>query len=190
MKKETKEKAIQITKIILKIIAASGFISMALLAPNAIQVLDMFRDKKRSRYNPSHHIKSTLSRLKDQGLIEFQKRKGKTFIRLTDKGEKKLLKYQLQEAFIPKPKKWDKKWRIVIFDIREDKRWIRDFLRKELVNLGFIKLQDSVWVHPYDCEEIIILLKAYLRRGKDVLYITAENIENDKWLKREFKLLD
>ena len=188
MEKKTKEKGVKIAKIILKIIAASGFLAMALLAPNAVQVLGAFQNKKKGKYNPSHHIKSTIFRLKNQGLIKFQKKDGKTFVRLTNKGREKLLRYRLQEVFIKKPEKWDGKWRIVIFDIQEEKRGLRDFLRRELINLGFVRLQDSVWVYPYDCKEVIILLKAYLQRGKDILYITAEDIENDKWLRKEFNL--
>jgi len=37
-----REQKIKVAKIILKSIAAAGFISMAVLAPNALQALDMF----------------------------------------------------------------------------------------------------------------------------------------------------
>ncbi len=183
-----KEKRIKIAKIILKVIAAGGILSMAVLAPNALQILGAFRDKKERKYDPKYHIKKAVTRLKNRGLIEFQNKGGKTFIRLTSKGKGELLKYQLQEMTIKKPKNWDGKWRVIIFDIAEQKRRIRDGLRKELINLGFLKLQDSVWVHPYDCEEVIIMLKSHFRIGKDVLYLVVEIMENDKWLKQKFGL--
>ena len=50
-------------------------------------------------------------------------------------------------------KKWDKKWRMVIFDIPEAKRPARDQIRRLLKDLGFLKLQISVWVHPLPCLE-------------------------------------
>ncbi len=183
------EKKVKIGKIILKTIAVAGILSVAVLAPNALQMLDSFYGKKKRRYNPKYYIETAISRLKKRGLIEFQNKNGKNFVRLTPKGEEELLKYQLQEITIKKPKKWDKKWRLVIFDIKEEKRIVRTLLRRELINLGFLKLQNSVWVYPYDCEEAAIMLKAYFRLGKDVLYITAERIENDKWLKQEFNLI-
>lgn len=189
MQRETK---IKVAKIILKCVAAAGVLAVAAIAPNALQMIDLFYDKKKRRYDlyqKRHYIKTALGRLKDKGLIEFEKQNGKTFVRLTPKGEQNLLRYQLGELKIEKPKKWDRKWRIIIFDIKETRRKTRDNLRSELNNLGFKRLQDSVWVYPYDCEEVIILLKSCFYLGKDVLYMTVEKIENDKWLKKEFGLL-
>ncbi|VAW19183.1 hypothetical protein MNBD_BACTEROID05-1044, partial [hydrothermal vent metagenome] len=70
----------------------------------------------------------------------------------------------------------------------ERKRGVRDKLRKALVNFGFIKLQNSIWVYPYECEEFITMLKADLKTGKDILYIVADKVEYDKNFKGNFKL--
>jgi hypothetical protein len=43
-----------------------------------------------------------------------------------------------------------------------------------------------VWVYPYDCEDLITLLKADFKIGKDLLYVITESIENDKWLRQSF----
>lgn len=185
MKRETK---IKVGKIILGSIATAGLISMAVLAPNAVQALEMFWGKDKRKYNTKYYIKTTINKLAQRGLIQFQAEKGKTFIRLTKNGKEELLKYRLGDIKIKKPKKWDKKWRLIIFDIKEERKKTRDAFRNELLNLGFRKLQNSVWVYPYDCEEVVIMLKAHFHAGKDILYITAEKIENDKWLKREFNL--
>ncbi len=186
MSKIITEKRVKIAKIVLKTIGMAGLISMAILAPNTIQALDMFYDRK--KYNPKYQVNKAISRLKEKDLIEFHNKNNKIFLRLTNKGESELLKYQLQELQIKKPNKWDEKWRIVIFDIKEYKRRVRDELRQTLETFGFLKLQNSVWVHPYECEEIIIMLKSHFHIGKDVLYIIAEKIENDKWLRQEFGL--
>jgi len=184
MKRETK---VKVGKIILGTIGAVGVLSVAVVAPNAIQAIEMFYPKDKRRYY-NWYVNTAIGRLEQQGLIKFENKDGKKFVRLTEKGKNKLLKYQLQEIKIKKPRKWDKKWRVIIFDIKEYKRYIRDGLRKELVNLGFLKLQNSVWVHPYECEEVIIMLKSHFQIGKDALYMTVEKIENDKWLKQEFGL--
>lgn len=55
-------------------------------------------------------------------------------------------------------------------------------------DFGFLRIQDSVWLSPYDCEELIALVKAELRLGKDVLYAIVEEIENDGWIKKHFNL--
>lgn len=183
-----KEKKIKIAKIILKTVAVAGVLSMAVLAPNALQILGPFYGRKEKRYNPKYYLETAVSRLKKHGLIKFQKQNDKTFIRLTPKGEEELLRYQLQEITIKKPEKWDGKWRLIIFDIKEKRRRTRNLLRQELINFGFLKLQNSVWIYPYNCEEIAVMLKAYFHLGKDVLYITAEKIENDGWLRQKFNL--
>ncbi len=54
--------------------------------------------------------------------------------------------------------------------------------------LGFVRLQDSVWVFPYSCEEFLALLKAELKIGTSVLYMVVEEIENDKHLREHFNL--
>lgn len=55
-------------------------------------------------------------------------------------------------------------------------------------DIGFVRLQDSVWVYPYDCEDFIALLKAELKVGKDVLYAIVDTIEFDKHIRRHFGL--
>lgn len=57
------------------------------------------------------------------------------------------------------------------------------------MTLGFVRLQDSVWVYPYDCEDLITLLKADLKVGKDVLYVVADRIEYDQPLRTLFDLV-
>ncbi len=185
MKKEAK---IAVGKIVLGIIATAGILTIAVVAPNALQAINLLYGKDKRKYHMGSYIKNTVSSLKERGLIDFEKKYDKTFVRLTEKGKRELLKYRLRETVIEKPKKWDEKWRVIIFDIKEKRRLIRDELRNELTNLGFLRLQDSVWVYPYECEAVIIMLKSYFSLGKDVLYMIVERIENDKWLKREFSL--
>jgi hypothetical protein len=56
------------------------------------------------------------------------------------------------------------------------------------LSLGLVKLQHSVWVYPYECQEIIDLIKGNFDIVREVVYIVAEKIENDKWLKEKFRL--
>jgi len=48
--------------------------------------------------------------------------------------------------------KWDNKWRLVIFDIPQEFHNKRNRFRKRLKSLGFYKIQKSVFVFPYPCE--------------------------------------
>lgn len=183
LEKESKKRARRnnIQKIVLQSIATAGILSVAILAPNALQALKMFG------YKPQRRDKEILLRsrfrLVQQGFIKYQN----GFITLTEKGKEMLRRLQIRDTVVI-PKKWDKKWRIVIFDIKEYRKTLRDKLRLTLISIGFKRLQHSVWVFPYDCEDFITLLKADFKIGKDILYIIADTIENDKPLKQYFGL--
>ncbi len=179
---------VSIKKMILITIATAGILSVALVAPNALQMIKQFSGKQ--NYNKKNYIKSSLGKLLKNGYIKLETNsEGKKFVSLTKKGEDQLVKYKIGDLRIKRPRRWDKKWRIVIFDIKEKRRETRDLLRSVLNRFGFIKLQNSVWIFPYDCEELIIMLKSDLFVGKDVLYMTVDKIENDKWLKETFGLV-
>lgn len=93
-----------------------------------------------------------------------------------------------------KSKKWDKNWYIVVFDIPEDKRRIRNILRKKLKALGFGMLQASVWISPYpylgDVEEIVKFyhLKPYVLYAvsKKVGRYNSKELANQVWKLNEF----
>jgi len=186
-----KETHINIAKIVLGLVAVGGLLTVAAVAPNALKAVDLFYDKKKKKYNTfqkRYYVKKVIERMESKGLIEFYERNGGVFLRLSERGRKELLKYQLKDKTISTPRKWDKKWRMVIFDIEERSRTLRDGLRKELMGLGFVKVQNSVWVHPYECEEVVALLKTYFEIEGSVIFATVDRMENDGWLKEEFQL--
>lgn len=144
-------------------------------------------DSKSSR-NPSYRIQQALRRLEQKGLVERTSfSRGK--IILTSKGKRQAKRlHEAQSITIRKPKQWDGRWRIIIFDIWERRRGVRNALRKALIKAKFVRLQNSIWVYPYDCEEFIAFLRTDLKLGKSVLYIVAEGIEGDSSLKAHFNL--
>ena len=179
-RKRTRNKNLQ--KIVLQTVAAAGFLSVALLAPNALQAL------RQVGLFPKHRQKeifnSSRNRLVKAGLLAYE---GK-FIRLTAKGEAKLYQLEQHDYKLARPKRWDKKWRILIFDIPERRRALRARIRRTIVSVGFMRLQKSVWVYPYDCEDFVNLIKADFKIGKDLLYLIVDSIENDKFIKKYFQL--
>ncbi len=155
---------------------------------NMVKVLKQVDSSWFKKRDPRQRIRETVSKLKRKGLIEFVSIKGKQRMRLTQSGSRLAKKIHTGNVEISKPRKWDGQWRIIIFDIPERKRSLRDRVRSLVRSLGFYRLQDSVWVHPYECEEIIMLLKADLGVGKDVLYIIGAAIEFDRPLRQHFNL--
>ena len=129
-----------------------------------------------------------LRHLKEKKLVKIEHKKEKTIIRITKKGKKRVLKYNLDAMRIKKSKQWDGLWRMVIFDIPEEKRGGRDALRSKLKTLGFYKLQKSVFVYPYECEKEITFIKEYYYLDKYVSFVRAKDIDQGSTLKDFFGL--
>ena len=98
--------------------------------------------------------------------------------------------YNLNEMAIKKPKRWDGKWRIVLFDIPEKIRKTRDIFRHHLNQLEFYEFQKSVFVHPFDCHDEIDYLIEFYNARKFVRFIVAESLDNELHLKKKFNLLN
>lgn len=185
MKKKTKERMGKVAKVILKTVAASGFLAMALCAPNALQALSMFDTKK---YRQPFHMNKVAERLRSDGYLRKVVRGKVVCYELTQKGKQYLARFQLREMQIPRQEKWDRHYRMIVFDISEKRKHVRDEIRNWLRALGFVKLQQSVWVFPYPCRKIVALLKTEYKVEKDVLYVTAATVEHDEWLRKKFGL--
>ncbi|OGI14115.1 MAG: hypothetical protein A3E38_02130 [Candidatus Moranbacteria bacterium RIFCSPHIGHO2_12_FULL_54_9] len=177
----------ELRAIILAAVVLPGAVSLALMAPNIVQVIRLFKKRERKYQTPAH-LRKVVEKMRKQGYLSVKKYGDEEKVILTDKGRYELLKYKLRERKLQIPKKWDRKWRIIIFDIQEKRRLLRDKIREQIQRFGFHKLQQSVWVYPYECEELVTLLKADCRMGKELLYIVADEIEGEDALKKRFKL--
>ncbi|MBI2476028.1 MAG: CRISPR-associated endonuclease Cas2 [Candidatus Taylorbacteria bacterium] len=177
----------KIQKTILHSLAGAGIALLLLSSPQAAKIIPALWKNRKELFK--HKVKRSVTRLVKSGLVFFDETKKGTFVRLTKEGERtlELMKaQQIQNA--RQPKRWDQKWRLIIFDIKEKRKHIRNTLRNTLSALGFTRLQNSVWVYPYDCEDLIILLKARHEIGREVLYVIADKIENDKILRQMYSL--
>jgi phenylacetic acid degradation operon negative regulatory protein len=101
-----------------------------------------------------------LRRLEDEGWLEGQGTKGKTerVVRLTQKGV--LLALGGRDPEERWNRSWDGKWRMVVFDLPEEQRVLRNALRKQLRAARFGGLQGSVWISPDPLGGIGASLKA------------------------------
>ncbi|MDP2788614.1 MAG: CRISPR-associated endonuclease Cas2 [bacterium] len=186
VKKRTNRANLQ--KVILSTLFALGGLSVALVAPKMTKVLAQIEpDFMKSKFS-KYSVNRSFRRLKEARLIVFEKTHRGSFMRLTAKGEAKLRQLEINNFKIKPPKKWDQKWRILMFDIKEERKTMRNKIRHTLQQIGFVRLQDSVWVYPYDCEDLIMLLKADFKIGRDLLYVVADVVEDDKKLQHKFGL--
>lgn len=177
-----------IERAILNALVLGGALTIAAVAP---KVLSLIRDEHLDLVlprDPKQRLRETAARLRRKGFVTFEERGGKKHLRITTKGKSHIEKLDLGAYAIGRPLRWDERWRVVIFDVPERQRAARMKLRGLLGQLGFYRLQDSVWVHPFDCEEIVALIKTHFRLGLGVRYLIADAIEFDQPLRKHFGL--
>ena len=182
-KSRKRKRRADLKKIILGIISVAGILAVGAVAPNVLSAmgkLGLLPNKRQKEF-----IENSRSRLVQKGYLKYQD----TFLVLTLKGERALRLLQLKEYRLKKPKHWDGKWRVLIFDIPEKQQHLRWQIRHTLQMIGFVRLQNSVWIYPYDCEDVITLLKTDFKAGRKVLYMVVDTLEFDKPYREHFGLL-
>jgi len=170
-----------VAKTIVLALGIVGVVSLVAVAPGLGKIIPLLQKVDTRRINQE------IKRLYKRGLVEIIKRKnGVEEIRLTKKGKAKLVQYNIDQLKVEKPQKWDGKWRVVIFDIPVTKNQSRELLRRKMKQLGFYKLQNSVFVHPYPCLEIVEFIREYFGVKAEVEYIEADNLESQNKLINHF----
>ena len=187
-----KERYGELTKNILLGLAMTGAIAIAATSPYfLVNILKQIsRNKKYFKKKLENwKIKRAFEKLKRNKLIILNEENGKFIVEITEQGKRKVKELQVDELKIEKPTVWDKKWRVVIFDIPNRNTRARNALRDKIRELKFYLLQKSVWVHPYPCEKEIKFLAELFNVSSYINIILAENIDNDVKLRKYFNLL-
>ncbi|MDO8622371.1 MAG: CRISPR-associated endonuclease Cas2 [bacterium] len=136
------------------------------------------------------HIPRAIRRAERRGLITVNERAHRPpIVRITEKGRHLLARRQLEHAAVERPKRWDGKWRLVTFDVPEKRRRDRHLLRSTLQQLGFYRLQQSVWLYPYDCHDLVTLARTTCElQHITVRYAIVEYLEEDTGIRSHFDI--
>lgn len=174
-------------KEVLRILAAVGAVGMVFAFPGAAIGIGSIMLGKNSYSRWS--TKKIVDQLARQKYVKVKENvDGTTTLYITKRGMTKALTYQLDLMKLTKAKYWDKKWRVVIFDIPDKYKYIRDIFRMRLVQLGLHKLQESVYVSPFRCFDEVEFLRELYGVAFTVRYLLVDRIEDDSFLKQYFHL--
>lgn len=173
-------------KQVLALLGAGAVVGLSLfVAPTAVMLAKPFLDAKREKereewkqFNPSY-LRRTLTRMRKEKLVNIVERDGQQVVELTKNGSRRIIKYSLENLSIDKPKLWDGRWRLVLYDVPQKRKQLRDVFRQTLKSLGFYQLQESVWLFPYPCEQQVSFLREYYGVSNEVLYAVATKLEDD-----------
>ncbi|MBZ5555207.1 MAG: phenylacetic acid degradation operon negative regulatory protein PaaX [Acidobacteriia bacterium] len=103
--------------------------------------------------------RSTLSRMSREGWLK-GKRRGRHSRYALTLNARHLLEEGTRRIFEPRRRRWDGRWRVVVYSLPETKRDLREALRRRLSYLGFGALTPGTWVSPHDRQvEVQSLLK-------------------------------
>lgn len=187
-RKKTTQKGFVSQETLLNLLKLGGIISVALIAPNALQIVKPFLKNEVvwTNYYPSSLTK-TVNKLWRKGFVEIIESKNGQEVKLSRKGEREILRFNLNTIEIKVPARWDGKWRIVFFDISEKRKYFRDFFSKKLKSLNFYLMQDSVFIHPFPCDKEIKFLREVLNVPHEVKIGTLDTVDNAEDLKIIFK---
>lgn len=139
------------------------------------------------QWNP-HHPKQTASLLTyliNKRLIRFVDVDNQKFIEVTKQGKIEAL---FHKALIPFSGIWDKKWRVVVFDIPEASRDHRFKIRYLLKKMHFKALQASVYISPYPLNQEAINYLHQTNLHQFIRILLVEKLDDDLDLKKTFNL--
>ena len=176
-----------LTKEILFMAAAGPIILSTLFLPNAAQMLKpLIRWRKNWNKIDRHLIRNAIKRLNNKRLVALTQKGDNLYIEITENGKKLIKNFDYDNLILLRPKKWDKKWRLVIFDIPEKKKKERRAFSVKLKDLGFYPLQESVFIYPYDCRDEIDFVCSFLSIDHYVNYCVVDILDKKEGELRKF----
>lgn len=140
------------------------------------------------RYKKNNFLQTVSRNLKTHD-IEKVLKDGKVYLRLTSIGKTKVYR---DFPILSLTRRWNKHWAVVVFDIEEKTKIIRNRFRDKLKSLGFGMLQKSIWISPLDIGEDMreVIHSIGLSKNAYVMQVSGFIFGDPKELVRQIWRLD
>jgi len=182
IKDTTKE---EVVEMLFSTLLVVGVLAVAVTMPNAVQLFKYFGPKTS---HEQWRIRRSVGRLEKRGFLSRRCVRGEEYYILTTTGKERAMRYKLKSMTIARQNKWDGLWRIVMFDIPEDKKFARRAIGHAIQKLGCVQYQKSVFITPYPCTEEINFAGECFSVRKHIRIIIAKDVENVSSIKKHFKI--
>ena len=178
------ERAMTVGRAVLAVAAAGVAVTALAAMPALALAIKPFVGERSPRT-----VSNTVRRLERRGYLKRLPIKGGTKFTVTPTGRRFVDLETLKDLrlAIP-PAQWDGQWRLVVFDVPEHQRYLRNVFRKKLRDLGFRYAQRSVWLYPFPCENELTELAQRLNIVDHVLIVVAASISSETRYLRYFHL--
>ena len=193
--KEDVEKIDPRVRDVLILLGAGTFLAASIIFPSlpivAREVLKLYEDSRREKDRKEWEkfnlwrLRQVIKRMQSSKLVEMKEENGMSVIRITENGKRKLLKYDIEKMKLDE-RHWDGKWRLIVYDVAHAKKSQSELFRKAIRKLNLLKLQKSVYLTPFKCEDEIEYLRQVFGIGRETLILKVGQLENELAYKRYF----
>lgn len=173
-------------KKILLLLAAGVALSAAKTMGRQLKILgELSKEWKRLRRTS---LTRSLDSLYNSRLIHLKPKGDSMEIILSVEGKKLVRRFNLETLEIRKQDDWDGKWRIVMFDVPERIKKVRDTLRFLFKDIGLVEYQKSVFITPYPCEREIKFIAEFYGVFSSIKFVVADVISDQSKFEKKFRL--
>jgi len=151
-------------------------------AKRGLFILDKFPSTWRRKIDENRLQESIRDLSKSRFIAKKIDYDGSVIVSLTERGRLRALNLSFKNLK-DKKEKWDKKWRMVAFDIPDECKKGRNALRYRLRMAGFYELQESLFLYPYDCEREVSDFIKLFKLEKYVRFALLDFIDNQEDIK-------
>ncbi|MFM1654521.1 phenylacetic acid degradation operon negative regulatory protein PaaX [Brevibacillus sp. B_LB10_24] len=124
-------------------------------------------------------VRGATLRMVQQDLLQVRRVGNKSYYSLTEKGKRRI-EDGVKRVYSIRDHKWDGLWRILTYSVPEEKRELRNQIRKELNWTGFGLVSNSVWVSPNPLEEQIMeMIRTYNLENYTMLFGSSSVVSHD-----------
>lgn len=133
-------------------------------------------------------VRGAILRMVQKNLLQVRKKGNKSYYSITEQGKRRV-EDGVNRVYAAPQAAWDGKWRILSYSFPEEKRELRNEIRKELSWTGFGMISNSTWISPNPLEnQVMAMIKNYkieentiLFSSSDVVSHTSESIIAKGW---------
>lgn len=171
-------------KSLLVLMVLAGVVTVAAVAPNVFAAFG--RAKKYRKFYNKEEFRESVRYLKSKKYINVGRRTNDYSLTITDYGKKFIYGDLFRKLRITRRHQWDGYWRLVMFDIPNDKKTARDAFRLRLKALGLFQLQKSVFAFPDTCSEEVSFLSNIYNVSSYITLAETKLISDDRRLRAYF----
>ena len=170
---------------ILKLAALGVFVAGVFLAPSIAPAYRIFNPRNRTE---RQRLRRAFKRLDKEGKMRYTSKQRGDSALVTSLGKQTVSEEEFFSLTFTAPRKWNGEWFFVMFDIPNTHEKERNMFREKLREIGFVLYQDSVYVYPHDCKELIVTMSRMLGVRGCVKTLVSTKVDGENFLRKEFSL--